>query len=112
VRKGYEFNNPLIALATDVHKGDLPIQHSFVQISPSNLVLTSVKRSEDGEAWVVQWYDTEGKVSDATISFPRTPKKVVLSNFLEEVGSSVPVRNNAVNVRTRASSIVTLRVSF
>jgi alpha-mannosidase len=112
VRKGYEFNNPLIALMTDVHKGDLPIQHSFVQISPSNLVLSSLKKSEDGDAWVVQWYDAEGKVSNGTVSFPRTPKKAVMSNFLEEVGSPVPVQNNSVNVKTRASSIVTLRVSF
>jgi alpha-mannosidase len=112
VRKGYEFNNPLIALTTDAHKGDLPIQHSFAQITPANLVLTSLKKSEDGEAWVVQWYDAEGHGADATVSFPRTPKKVVMSNFLEEVGSPVPVLNNSVNVRTRASSIVTLRVSF
>ena len=111
-RKGYEFNNPLIALTTDAHKGDLPIQHSFVQISPSNLVLTSLKKSEDGDAWVVQWYDAEGTGADATISFPRTPKKVVMSNFLEEIGSPVPVQNSSVSVRTRASSIVTLRVSF
>ena len=112
VRKGYEFNNPLIALTTDVHKGDLPIQYSFVQISPSNLVLTSLKKSEDGDAWVVQWYDAEGTGADATISFSRTPKKVVMSNFLEEVGSLVPVQNSSVSVSTRASSIVTLRVSF
>ena len=112
VRKGYEFNNPLIALTTDAHKGDLPIQHSFAQITPANLVLTSLKKSEDGEAWVVQWYDAEGIGADAIVTFPRTPKKVVMSNFLEEVGSPVPVQNGSVSVRTRASSIVTLRVSY
>jgi alpha-mannosidase len=112
VRKGYEFNNPLLAQLTDVHKGNLPVQYSFVQISPSNLVLTSLKKSEDSDAWIVQWYDAEGKVSDGTVSFPRPLKSVVISNFLEEVGSPVPVQNNSVNVRTRASSIVTLRVTF
>jgi alpha-mannosidase len=112
VRKGYEFNNPLIALTTDAHKGDLPTQHSFVQISPSNLVLTSLKKSEEGDAWIVQWYDAEGKASSATVTFPRTPKRVVMSNFMEEAGASVPVQNNSVNVQTRASSIVTLRVNF
>ncbi len=112
VQRGYEFNYSLIGVLTDVHKGELPSQQSFVQITPSNLVLTSVKKAEDGDGWIVQWYDAKGQASDAVVTFPKTPKKAVLSNFLEEVGASVPVRSNSVSVRTGASSIVTVRVYF
>ena len=112
MQRGYEFNYSLIGVLTDVHKGELPSQQSFVQITPSNLVLTSVKKAEDGDGWIVQWYDAKGQASDAVVTFPKTPKKAVLSNFLEEVGASVPVRSNSVSVRTGASSIVTVRVYF
>jgi alpha-mannosidase len=112
VRKGYEYNYPLMAVMTDVRKGDLPQEFSFVQISPSNLVLNSIKKSEDGDAWIVQWYEAEGRPADAVVSFPKAPKAAVISNFLEEAGAPALVRKNSVLVKTRASSIVTVRVNF
>jgi alpha-mannosidase len=112
VRRGYEYNYPLMAVTTDAHKGDLPQEFSFVQIAPANLVLNSIKKCEDGDGWIVQWYETEGKAADAVVSFPKTPKVAVLSNFLEESGASAQVVKNSVLVKTRPSSIMTVRVSF
>lgn len=112
VRRGYEFNYPLIGELTDVHKGELPLQHSFVQLSPSNLVLAGLKKAEDGGGWIVQWYDAKGEETEAVVTFPKTPKHVTLSNFMEEEGASVPIENNSVRVKTKRSSVVTLKVSF
>lgn len=112
VQRGYEYNNPLIAFMTDTHKGTLPIEHSFVRVSSPNLVLSSVKKSEDGDAWIVQWYETEGKAADGIVTFAKPPKTAVMSNFLEEAGASVPIQQNSVTVKTGPSSIVTLRVTF
>jgi alpha-mannosidase len=112
VRRGYEFNYPLIGLLTDSHKGDLLQQQSFVQLTPGNLVLTGMKKAEDGDAWIIQWYDAKGEASDATVSFPRSPKKALLSNFLEEDGSPIPVVKNTVLVKTKKSSVVTIKVYF
>jgi alpha-mannosidase len=112
VERGYEFNYPLIGVMTDVHSGELPGQHTFVQISPSNLVLTSIKKAEDDGAWVVQWYDAKGEASDAVVTFPRPVKKALLSNFLEEAGAPVAVEKNSVRVPTKKSSVVTLKVFF
>ena len=112
VQKGYEFNYPLIAVLTDAHKGDLPLLHSFVQISPSNLVLTGLKKAEDGNAWIVQWYDAGGTASDATVAFNRAPVKVVQTNFLEEDGIPLTVEKSSVRVPTKKSSVVTIKVYF
>ena len=112
VERGYEYNYPLMGVLTDVHKGDLPAQHSFVQISPSNLVLTGLKKAEDGDAWVVQWYDAKGEASDATVTFPKPLKKAALSNFIEEDGAPLAVEKNLVRVKTNKSGIVTIKVMF
>ena len=112
VRRGYEFNYPLIGEVTDAHKGDFAQQQSFVQLSPSNLVLTAFKKAEDGNGWIVQWYDAKGEESEAVVSFPRQPRRVTFSNFLEEEGASIPVEKNSVRVKTKKSSVVTLKVSF
>ena len=53
---GYEYNNPLIVVETGSHKGRLPSSGSLVQLGPTNLILTVIKKAEDSDAWVLQWY--------------------------------------------------------
>ena len=112
VERGYEFNNPLIAVATDAHKGGMPFEHSFVQLSPSSLVLTTLKKAEDSDAWVIEWYDAGGTGAEATLTLPRPPRRVVLSNFLEKDGAPVPVERNVVRLKTKKSSVMTVKVYF
>ena len=112
VERGYEYNYPLMGVLTYVHKGDLPALQSFVQISPSNLVLTGLKKAEDGEAWIVQWYDAKGEASEATVTFPKPIKKAVVSNFIEEDGAPLVVDKNQVRVKTNKAGIVTIKVMF
>jgi len=112
VQRGYEFNYPFIAVLTDVHKGAFPMQQSFVQLSPSNLVLTGLKKAEEGDGWNIQWYDAKGEDTEAVLTLPRTPTKAVLSNFLEENGTSLPIADKSVRVKTKRSSVVTLKVQF
>ncbi|MBI4548937.1 MAG: alpha-mannosidase [Ignavibacteriae bacterium] len=112
VQRAYEYNNPLFAILTDSHKGKLPLAHSFIQLQPSNLILTLLKKAEDSEAWIVQWYEAEGRESEAMLSLPETPRRVVRSNFLEEDGEQLMFGNNTVQVRTEKNSVVTVKVYF
>ena len=109
---GYEFNNPLIVVTSGVRKGKLPATGSFVQLGPANLVLTVMKKAEDSDAWIVQWYETQGENSEAVLSLPQIPKKVVTSNFLEEDGMPVAFDGKTVRVQTKKNSIVTLKIIF
>ncbi|MBI1803778.1 MAG: alpha-mannosidase [Ignavibacteriae bacterium] len=112
VRRGYEYNNPLIAVMTDQHKGILSPQHSFLNLTPANVILTTLKKAEDSDAWIVQWYDANGEDTDAVLTLPKTPKKVVTSNFLEEDGPALTATKNFVHVQTRKNGVTTLKVSF
>ncbi|MBZ5536328.1 MAG: hypothetical protein LAO31_10270 [Acidobacteriia bacterium] len=112
VERGYEYNNPLIAYQTGLHPGELPPVHSFVQITPASLVLTTIKQAEDSEAWMFQWYDTRGEDTKAVVTLPRIPKRVVQSNFLEADGETVPFKRNTVTLNSRKNAVVTLKVYF
>ncbi|HLF19477.1 MAG TPA: glycoside hydrolase family 38 C-terminal domain-containing protein, partial [Bacteroidota bacterium] len=112
VQRGYEFNNPLIVSTTDMHKGKLTEVHSFVHLSPSSLVLTTIKKAEDSRAWIIQWYDSKGEDTEATLTLPQVPKRVTMSNFLEEDSGKVESKKNVVTVRTKKNSVVTLKVLF
>jgi alpha-mannosidase len=110
--RGYEFNNPLIVATTTIHKGRLPESHSFVQLAPANLVLTTIKKAEESDAWIVQWYDTQGEDSEAVLTLPQIPKSTLLSNFLEEDGTPLSFDKNVVKVLTKKNSVVTVKITF
>ena len=50
VKIGYDFNNPLIAVATDLHAGELPPEKSFVRTNVSNLVVSALKLGGEPQA--------------------------------------------------------------
>ncbi|HTY58405.1 MAG TPA: glycoside hydrolase family 38 C-terminal domain-containing protein [Bacteroidota bacterium] len=109
-QRGYEFNAPLLTVMTDAHGGKLPASMSFLSITPSNLVLTSVKKAEEGNALVLQWYDVKGEQSNAIVSLPFHPSKALLSNFVEEDGAPLEVKGSTISVPTTAHGIVTVKV--
>jgi alpha-mannosidase len=109
-QRGYEFNTPLLTAMTDAHEGKLPVTESFLSITPSNLVLTSVKKAEEGNAWVLQWYDVKGESSSAVVSLPFPPSRAMISNFVEEDGAPIGVKGNTITVPTIAHGIVTVKV--
>ncbi len=112
VQKGWEYNEPLIAEVNSVHPGSLLLSNSFIKLDEDNLVITTVKKAEDSNAWIIQWYDAEGKSTEATITLPSVPKKVLQSNFLEEDGSPVQFNGRTVKVKTKKHSVETIKVYF
>jgi alpha-mannosidase len=112
VRRGYEYNCPLLAFEGESHAGKLPQEQSFITLGPPNLVLTTVKKAEDSGAWIIQWYESAGEDANAVLTLPRVPAKVLGSNFLEEDKDPVPFEKNVVKVATKKHSFVTLKVTF
>ena len=112
VNKGYNFNYKLVAFLTDVHDGDLHSEYSFVKMNAPNLILTTFKKAEDEDAYIFQWYESEGKDTEAEIEFPKHPNKVFLSNFLEKDLEELQFDGNKLVVVTKGSSVMTIKVYF
>lgn len=59
-RRAAELNQPLTALATTFHpQGTLPQVNSFLQVEAENVIVNVLKKSEDGEGWVLRAYETD-----------------------------------------------------
>jgi alpha-mannosidase len=112
VNKGYNFNYRLIPFLTNVHNGSLPTEYSFVKMTSPNLVLTTFKKAEDSESYIFQWYESEGKDTEAEIVFPGAPKKVVKSNFMEEDGKPLTFNGKKLKINTPGNSVFTIKVYF
>lgn len=112
MQRGYEANVPLIPVITNQHSGPLPLSQSFVRVSPDRLVLTSIKKAEDSDAWIIQWYNPGDREVTATVELPKPPKRVVLSDFNEVDGSDIPFSGKTVEVGTGRNSVRTLKCTF
>ena len=72
LRRGAEFNTPLLARAAMVHGGKLPASTSFVSVAPANVVLSTLKK-ESGyydRALIMRLYEAHGQAGQATVRFP------------------------------------------
>lgn len=93
VRVGYDFNNPLIARQTDIHKGDLPVQNSFL-MTGKDIVLSALKLGDNPQAdfrlqsgerpLIARFYETEGKAINGSTFLRFHPTKGIFQTDLLE----------------------------
>ena len=111
VKKAYALNYPLISIMTNKHTGSLPSAYSFVRLKPSNLILTTIKKSEqDPDTWIFQWYDSEGIDTKAVLKLTEKPKRAVISNFLEEDLMPLQITGNEIHVPIKKNGICTIKI--
>ena len=107
VRPAYEFNSPVIALP-----GFSANELSLASVSAPNVIVESVKQSEDGSALILRLYEAEKTYTPCTVTFGLNVSRVEQTNMLEEEGTELPVADNAVSASFRPFEIKTLRVEL
>jgi alpha-mannosidase len=113
VRRGYEFNYPLRASQVEAHVGSLPAQHSFLGITGDNVVLTALKKAEDGDALLLRFYEWAGKSGEVEISLPEGAINALLTDLMEKpLGPPLPIANHQVAVPVHPYEIVSVRLEF
>ncbi len=89
MRRGYEFNYPLIAVLGTNHPGDLPARHAFATVEPCNWILSVLKGAEDSDDLMLRLFETHGNGGTGTIvlspfiQFDAVHKTDLLENELE-----------------------------
>ncbi|MEJ5308429.1 MAG: glycoside hydrolase family 38 C-terminal domain-containing protein [Anaerolineae bacterium] len=71
IQRAAEFNQPPEVLKETFHPwGRLPQRAAFITVEPDNIVVSALKRAEDGEAWILRCYETHNVATPATIQLP------------------------------------------
>ncbi len=113
VMHGYDFNMPLHAIQVAAHTGELPATHSFVTVKPENLVLTAMKKSEDGNSLILRFYEWAGKQTTADIAVPTGASAATVTNLMEKPeGTALTVSGGHLSVPVGKYSINTVRVDY
>lgn len=124
-RQALAFNNPPRAYTTGMEKnrptltpGTQPARRTFLSVTGRNVVLSSVKKAEAGEALVIRLYNPSEEKTEAVIQLPFAPSDVQLAGLDESPRSAAgneapPVCKDGGQVRVTLApgKVVTLRVN-
>lgn len=114
VRRGYEFNSPLTLLAVSAHSGQRQGDRSFVSLDQDNVVLTAVKKTEDGDALLFRFYEWAGRSSEVHLNVPDGATLASLANMMEQPeGPALALSlDGKVTIPVHPFEIVTVRVAY
>ena len=111
--RGAEYNDPVIVFKTTSHAGKLGKRHSFFSAGPDNVVLTTIKRAENDDGFVLRLVETSGRDGTATVNLPAKPKKVIETNLVERELKTLPTpAGTTLTVPIGHYEIKSLRVVF
>ena len=110
---GWEQNTPLIVKRSHAHDGTLPDSQSFIESSAANVLVTIVKKAEDGRGIILRCYETDGVETDVSIRCPAAVRSAMATSIIEEDLSPLPVgKDGAVRLHVGKYAIETLRLEF
>jgi alpha-mannosidase len=111
---GWSFANPVMASLVDMREeaqGKRAPSGSFCSIDKSNVVLSALKRAEDGDGIVARLIETGGVDTDVTLTLPTVAiREAMRANLGEEDVSKLDCGRHDVTVRVRAFGITTVRM--
>jgi alpha-mannosidase len=118
--EGEDVNVPVMAVeppsfALDKPKARLPLEYSFITVEPSEIVLTGIKQSENGEQLIIRLVEVEGKETIAKLQLPENIKSVVKLDIIERLldkGDQPVVKDKNVRITLAPYEIVTLGITI
>jgi len=110
-RDGMEFNQPLTAYALATHPGPLPKQWGLLEISSSNVVISTLKSGTQGTS-VLRIYEAAGKPAAAKIRLSAQVDSAEEVNLMEDPGSKLAVTGSALQFEMKPYEIKTIRLKL
>lgn len=110
LREAQAFNTPIStrALVTEEHDGQQPAQATLVQVEPAELVVSAIKRSNDGHSFIVRIYNPLAHEIAATVRPNPAYTQATITNLLEEKVTDIALSEQSIRINIRGNSIITL----
>ena len=106
------FTAPLEAAQAGPHAGDLPKTHGFLASKPEHLLLSALKRSEDGTGYVLRLFNPTGEALPGTLSFAVPVESAWRVNLEETESTRLALSGQSVEMETAPKEIVCIKVVF
>lgn len=111
-RRAYELNDPIHWRPSGRIPGQLPEQFSFAGTDRGNVVIETVKKAENEEAWIIRAYECMQYRGKVTFSFGRRLAAAWECDLMEEELRSVRTEENGFISEVTPYEIKTFKVIF
>lgn len=106
VKEAYMLNQPLLSIAG----GEQKEGYSFASVDKENVILETVKASEDGQGIIFRLYESENAKTKVCLTVNKSFKKAYICNLLEEEEMEAVVDENHIAVPINPYEIVTIKI--
>ncbi len=115
-RLGAAHNHPLLVTGGTLQAGDLPATQSYAEVLNSNILLSSLKPSEDGAGVVLRLVEYDGQDTLAMVKLHAAvgggATKAELLDLMERpTGQTAQIEGGTLHVTVPAKSFVSVRLS-
>ncbi len=107
-RRGHETSQPLHAIQVESESREKEF-HSFT-LEPDNLILSALKKAEDGEALVMRFFETRGESCTAIIGVPEQVKAAKRIDLMEREECDIQIESGTITMDIGPFEIVTLKL--
>jgi len=109
---GWARANPLMPVILNKHtQGHRPPVDSFCRIDRSNVVMTALKRAEDGDGFILRVIETEGKATEAAVTLPFLQiTEAVETDLVERDRQPLACQPHSVSISVLPFGISTVRL--
>jgi len=71
IHRGYELNDPLLAVAVSAHTGALPAARSFFSADAKDVIISAIKKDEDDDGLTLRMFEWGGEKSAIGLHLPQ-----------------------------------------
>jgi len=110
----YTFTAPLRSAAAEAADSTLTASLRFVELAPSELVLTAVKPADSGDGIIIRFYNSSETPVAGRVTFGLPMRAIISTNLLEDSSESTQTwtNTNTISLNVPAKRIVTLRAAY
>ncbi|HZW40326.1 MAG TPA: glycoside hydrolase family 38 C-terminal domain-containing protein [Ignavibacteriaceae bacterium] len=108
--ESYNFTYPFTSVQSGENKNNLNLNESFFKIEPEQLILSSIKKGEGKEGWVLRFFNPTEKNLSGIITLPKFVTNVRRVTLEEVFVENLVLKNDKVHLEVPPKKIITLKV--
>jgi alpha-mannosidase len=112
MRRGYEFNYPLMAIVEGRHGGKLPSAFSAISVEPDNVIMEVLKKAYDTDDFVIRLYEVHGRGCEVSVRMPIEVESAYEADLMERKVKDVDFEGCVVRFPIGAYEIKTIVVKI
>jgi len=112
-KQGIRPNNPLVAINVMPRADEqahLPESMSFLSLSAPNVLVSTLKKAEDGDAVILRVFDIEGRDAEAALKLFVPLKGAEKVNIIEEEGTPLKAGKDGLSLKVGHHAVETVKL--